>query len=172
MFSMAFTACPERGRHTNKQKKDQRGFWEDCLPNLELSCSPVFLVPLLFIFFLSLSFPLFFPFTFSVLFGTSGTPQSVHTEGQSRSKGGFCRREATEGRQRRDPLQVWKESWSLCHVVRAMTFSMCCGHLRWGVANGAGGVETLGPLWSECQGMKEYPSRRSTRSQSLEQLEV
>ncbi len=57
-------------------------------------------------------------------------------------------------------------------MVWAVPFRVSCRHLRWGIANSAGSIETLRPLWAESQGMKEHTSCSPTSSQSLQQFEV
>lgn len=118
MFIMALTACPERGRHTNKLTEK----------SLERMLGRLFEKPQVLLQFLSqhcaLSFttsstsPLHFFFLCpSILICPCCSPQSVHTEGQSWMKSGFSWRKTTEGRQRCDPLQVGKESVSFGHMV-------------------------------------------------------
>lgn len=165
MFSMALTACPERGRHTNKLTEKSlerilgRLFNKPQVP-LSMLC------PVLYNLF-HLSFT-FFCLSPSIFICPCRPPQSVHTEGQSWRKGGFSWRKATKRRQRCNPLQVGKESGGFGQVVWTVPIRVSCRHLRWGVANGAGSVKTLRPLWAKSQGVKEHTSCSPTRSQSLQ----
>lgn len=119
MFIMALTACPERGRHTNKltEKSLERmlgRLFENIqvlLQFLSRHCAVLY-----DLFQLSLDF-FFFSLCPSILICPCCPPQSVHTEGQSWRKSGFSWRKTTEGRQRCDPLQVGKESGSFGHMV-------------------------------------------------------
>lgn len=142
------------------------------MTNLKFFCSSSLNVVLSFTITSASPLDICFCLTPSILVCPCRPPQSVHTEGQSWRKGGFGWRKAAKRRQRRDPLQVGKESGSFDHMVRVVPVSVSCRHLRWGVADGAGSVETLRPLWAKRQGVKEHTSRSPTRSQSLQELEV
>ncbi len=118
MFIMALTACPERGRHTNKLTEK----------SLERMLGRLFEKPQVLLQFLSqhcaLSFttsstsPLHFFLSLSLNPHLSLLLPSVRSYRRAElDESGFSWRKTTEGRQRCDPLQVGKESVSFGHMV-------------------------------------------------------